>query len=306
LASFLNISVDKVISWERAESEPTASELFELSKLYHISIDGLLKSEAAEVSQPISLKKERPDYIRERRPESYTEKEIFPKGYTADTGSSGLKGPWSGEQTLYKQGESRQNYPNITFDEPTFNDIKIETVNSTAQKSQTRSEGDTSHKQSPFELGGIITPETADKIETGLNKAGMVLGSVIDKVADEVHKGIADADIPKKTSQKENYSYNSPPDTAQMYKTPFEQPEQPHRDRHQERLMRKEAKRERKKRAFLLDKLLPFIVLPPVFIAYDHSNDEWIPLAGILFMVIYYIISDHIKIKLYDRKNPPE
>jgi transcriptional regulator with XRE-family HTH domain len=281
LAAFLNIPEQKVLSWERAESEPTASELFELSKLYHISIDEILKSEISEVSQPISLKKERPDYIREKRPESYTEKEVFPQGY--------------------RQSEDRQKYPNITFAEPEYNDIKIETVNSTKQreyqKAEAKTEKDAIKGQSPFELGGIITPETAVKIESGINKAGEAFGNVIDKVATEVHRGLSDAD----TKSKQGYS--SPPGENPSFKNAREQAKW---ERYQDKLHRREAKRERKKRAFLLDKLLPFLAIPAMIILYEYSGDEWEVIVGIFLMIIYYIISDHIKDRLYDKRNPPE
>jgi transcriptional regulator with XRE-family HTH domain len=286
LAAFLNISGEKVVSWERAESEPTASELFELSKLYHISVDEILKSEIAEVSQPISLKKDHPDYIREKRPESYTEKEVFPQGY--------------------KASEGRQGYPNITFAEPEYSDIKIETVNSTKQRTYQET-GKSAPNQSPFELGGIITPETAEKIEIGLNKAGEAVGTVVDKIADEVKRAVSEKEAQNAKKSDSSYSYSTPPGARPTFKNAHEQAKW---ERYQEKQIRREAKRERKRRTFLLDKLLPFIVIPPMLIAYDHSNDEWIPLAGILFMIIYYIISDHIKLKMelkeYKKINPPE
>jgi transcriptional regulator with XRE-family HTH domain len=290
LAAFLNITNDKVISWERAESEPTASELFELSKLYHISVDEILKSEIAEVSQPISLKKERPDYIREKRPESYTEKEVFPQGY--------------------KASENRQGYPNITFAEPDYNDIKIETVNSTKQKADQRAyqgaERDFS-KQSPFELGGIITPETAEKIESGLNKAGEAVGTVVDKIADEVKRAVAENKAQSVKDSDSSYTYSTPPGAKPAFKNAREQAKW---ERYQDKLHRREEKRERKRRAFLLDKLLPFFAIPAMIIAYEQSHDEWIVLLGIFLMIIYYIISDHIKLKLelkeYRKQNPPE
>jgi transcriptional regulator with XRE-family HTH domain len=298
LAAFLNITSQKVISWESAESEPTASELFELSKLYHISVDEILKSEIAEVSQPISLKKERPDYIREKRPESYTEKEIFPQGY--------------------KASENRQGYPNITFAEPEYNDIKIETVNSTKQRNDQRAyqnayqnsaKGADKGTQSPFELGGIITPETAEKIEIGLNKAGEAVGTVVDKIADEVRRSVSEqkAQSVKKSDgdydYNYSYSYSTPPGAKPTFKNAREQAKW---EKHQDKLHRREEKKERKRRAFLLDKLLPFFAIPAMIIAYEQSGDEWIVLLGIFLMIIYYIISDHIKIRLYDKYNPPE
>ncbi|MDR0944193.1 MAG: helix-turn-helix domain-containing protein [Ruminococcus sp.] len=294
LAVFLNITGERVYSWERAESEPTATELFELSKLYHISVDEILKSEIAEVSQPISLKKERPDYIREKRPESYTEKEVFPQGY--------------------KASENRQGYPNITFAEPEYNDIKIETVNSTAGRDyqgtyhkpeyNTESKTETS-KQSPFELGGIITPETAEKIEIGLNKAGEAVGTVVDKIADEVRR--AASENKAQSVSKSDSSYSSPPGAKPVYKNAHEQAKW---EKYQYKQSRREEKRERKKRAFLLDKLFPIIIGILFYITVIDAGAEGLIAPLLLSIPVYYIISDHIKLRLelkrYKKQNPPE
>jgi transcriptional regulator with XRE-family HTH domain len=99
LAAFINVLTERIIAWERAESEPTASELFEISKLYHVSIDELIKSEQFDTSMPISLKKERPsvslsperenNFIREKLPENPTDREVYPVGYKGGAGANG-------------------------------------------------------------------------------------------------------------------------------------------------------------------------------------------------------------------------
>jgi transcriptional regulator with XRE-family HTH domain len=281
LAAFLNITNEKVISWERAESEPTASELFELSKLYHISVDEILKFEIAEVSQPISLKKERPDISREKRPENYTETEIYPQGYKAN--------------------EERKGYPNITFAEPDYNDIKIETVNSTKQQTHQGA------SQSPFELGGIITPETAEKIESGLNKAGEAVGTVVDKIADEVRRAVSEKEAQSVKESDSNRSYSSPPGARPTFKNAHEQARW---ERYQDKLHRREEKRERKRRAFLLDKLFPIIIGVLFYMTVIEQGAEGLIGPLLLSLPIYYIISDHIKTKLelreYKKRNPPE
>ena len=42
LAEKLNLSVEKITSWEKGQEEPTASQLVQLSKILDISVDNLL------------------------------------------------------------------------------------------------------------------------------------------------------------------------------------------------------------------------------------------------------------------------
>ncbi|MDR0974454.1 MAG: helix-turn-helix domain-containing protein, partial [Ruminococcus sp.] len=174
LAAFINVTAEKIISWERAESEPTASELFELSKLYHISIDELIRSEQFDASEPISLKKDRPSvslsepisssgFVREKAPDKPADHEIYPEGYKGAAvnhggygvpvnpgGNSGTanSGGYGGIQFIGADSERFQNAPyvkaddikprdfsHIAYDEPQNQNIKIKTVNASGENS---------------------------------------------------------------------------------------------------------------------------------------------------------------------------
>ncbi|MBQ5318670.1 MAG: helix-turn-helix domain-containing protein [Oscillospiraceae bacterium] len=84
LAAKMGVTRQAVSKWERAESAPDMENLILLAKLYGVTIDELLNTGASPetVSAGISLKKDDYGYtddpIREKRPDNYTEEEIFP------------------------------------------------------------------------------------------------------------------------------------------------------------------------------------------------------------------------------------
>ena len=84
LAIKMGVTRQAVSKWERAESAPDMENLILLAKLYGVTIDELLNTGTSPetVSAGISLKKDDYGYtddpIREKRPDNYTEEEIFP------------------------------------------------------------------------------------------------------------------------------------------------------------------------------------------------------------------------------------
>ena len=84
LAVKMGVTRQAVSKWERAESAPDMENLILLAKLYGVTIDELLNTGASPetVSAGISLKKDDYGYtddpVREKRPDNYTEEEIFP------------------------------------------------------------------------------------------------------------------------------------------------------------------------------------------------------------------------------------
>ncbi len=84
LAAKMGVTRQAVSKWERAESAPDMENLILLAKLYGITIDELLNTGVSPetVSAGISLKKDDYGYtddpVREKRPDNYTEEEIFP------------------------------------------------------------------------------------------------------------------------------------------------------------------------------------------------------------------------------------
>lgn len=84
LAAKMGVTRQAVSKWERAESAPDMENLILLAKLYGVTIDELLNTGTSPetVSAGISLKKDDYGYtddpVREKRPENYTEEEIFP------------------------------------------------------------------------------------------------------------------------------------------------------------------------------------------------------------------------------------
>ena len=81
LAERIGISRQAVSKWERAEASPDTDNLILLSRLYGVSLDELLKTDNV-VPGDISLKKEDYGYtddpVREKMPENYTDKEVYP------------------------------------------------------------------------------------------------------------------------------------------------------------------------------------------------------------------------------------
>ena len=84
LAAKMGVTRQAVSKWERAESAPDMENLILLAKLYGVTIDELLNTGASPetVSAGISLKKDdygfTDDPVREKRPDNYTDEEIFP------------------------------------------------------------------------------------------------------------------------------------------------------------------------------------------------------------------------------------
>lgn len=84
LAAKMGIDCREVSKWERAEAAPDMDNLILLSKLYGVTIDEMLSigTSSETVSAGFSLRKDDYGYtddpIREKRPDNYTEEEIFP------------------------------------------------------------------------------------------------------------------------------------------------------------------------------------------------------------------------------------
>lgn len=84
LAAKMGVTRQAVSKWERAESAPDMENLILLAKLYGVTIDELLNTASSpeSVSAGISLKKDDYGYtddpVREKRPDNYTDEEIFP------------------------------------------------------------------------------------------------------------------------------------------------------------------------------------------------------------------------------------
>ena len=84
LAAKMGVTRQAVSKWERAESAPDMENLILLSKLYGVTIDEMLNTAPSpeSTSAGISLKKDDYGYtddpVREKRPDNYTDEEIFP------------------------------------------------------------------------------------------------------------------------------------------------------------------------------------------------------------------------------------
>jgi transcriptional regulator with XRE-family HTH domain len=322
LSAFINVPEDRIVSWERAESEPTASELFELSKLYHVSIDELIKSEKLDPSEPISLKKERPSislaseksigYIREKLPENPTDREVYPAGYTG--GANGDYKRNSGIQFVgadsdrfadapYVKAEDikPRDFSHLGYDEPQNPNMKFKTVDdSTAEKSG-------------IDLSGILPPETAAKIGDALTKAGTLAGTAIDKLADEIKRSVENSANANNTegynpppppfspppagyssSQK---GYSPPPPGMSRREQKRWEKEERRRERLRrdyEKLQRMADKREKNKHRSLFYKLFPLIMTMLFFIVGANINFEWSWLF-FLFIPVYYTLVEAIE-----------
>jgi transcriptional regulator with XRE-family HTH domain len=345
LAAFINVSEDRIIAWERAESEPTASELFEISKLYHVSIDELIKSEQFDTSMPISLKKERPSvslspeqksgFIREKLPDNPTDREIYPDGYKngnglggASIGGAGVGGNvpggagyggnvpggtgYGGIQFIGADSERFQSAPyvkaedikprdfsHIAFDEPQNPNINIKTVDDNASNAN----------KSNIDLSGFISPETAAKIGGAIAKAGAIVGTTIDKVAEEVKRSVENSATSNHSAEpsgsynpppaKTEYSYNPPPVGMSRREQRRYEKEQRRREklqREMDKLQRMADKRTNYKHRSLFYKLFPLLMTFLFFFVGQGNNWDW---SWLFFLCIpvYYTLVDAIQKK---------
>ncbi|MDR0986586.1 MAG: helix-turn-helix domain-containing protein [Ruminococcus sp.] len=305
LSAFINVPEEKIVSWERAESEPTASELFELSKLYHISIDELIKTEEFKSSEPISLKKERPSvslsndknsgYVREKAPDKPAEREIYPKGYKG--GGIQFIGADSDrfQDAPYVKAEDikPRDFSHLGYDEPQGPNINIKTV-------------DDSKTQSSPDFGGLIPPETAAKIGEAIAKAGAVVGTTIDKVTDEIKRSVEQS---ANANHEEGYTappagyseprsgYSPPPPGMSRREQKRWEKEERQREklqREMDKLQRMADKREKNKHRSLFYKLFPLLMTILFFFVGANINWEW---SWLFFLCIpvYYTLVDAIE-----------
>lgn len=182
LAERIGISRQAVSKWERAEASPDTDNLILLSRLYGVSLDELLKTDS-EILGDISLKKE--DYgftndpVREKMPENYTDKEVYPGAASAE------------ENTSIPQGS------------PFGADVKDGTgsnIGDTIDKAG-RAIGDvinSAGKRINQELKGEKAKDLESKLERGMEK----LGRKFDKLGQKIDG------MTGNSSQSCNYSYN--------------------------------------------------------------------------------------------------
>jgi transcriptional regulator with XRE-family HTH domain len=361
LAALIDVLPEKIIAWERAESEPTASELFEISKLYHVSIDELIKSEQFDTSMPISLKKERPsislspekeqknNFIREKLPENPTDREIYPAGYKggagagfagsggaeagfagsggagtgfagsggAGTGFAGSGGAGAGGVQFIGADSDRfqsapyikpedikpRDFSHITYEEPQSPNINIKTVDN-----NTNNTG-----KSNIDLSGLLSPETAAKIGGVLTQAGALVGTTIDKVAEEVKRSVeksaaANNIAGANSSAGTSGNYNPPPaKTEYSYSPPLpgmsrreqrryvkEARRREKLQREMDKLQRMADKREKSKHRSLFYKLFPMIMTFLFFFVGANISWEWSWLF-FLCVPIYYTLVEAIE-----------
>lgn len=182
LAEKIGISRQAVSKWERAEASPDTDNLILLSRLYGVSLDELLKTDS-EILGDISLKKE--DYgftndpVREKMPENYTDKEVYP-------GMSGAE-----ENTSIPQGS------------PFGADVKEATgsnIGDTIDKAG-RAIGDVINSAGK-RINQEFTPEKAKDFESKLERGMEKLGQKFDKLGQKIDK------MTDNSSKSYNYSYN--------------------------------------------------------------------------------------------------
>lgn len=181
LAEKIGISRQAVSKWERAEASPDTDNLILLSRLYGVSLDELLKTDS-EILGDISLKKE--DYgftndpVREKMPENYTDKEVYP-------GMSGAE-----ENTSIPQGS------------PFGADVKDDigsNIGDTIDKAG-RAIGDVINSAGK-RINQEFTPEKAKDFESKLERGMEKLGQKFDKLGQKIDK------MTDNSSKSYNYSY---------------------------------------------------------------------------------------------------
>lgn len=182
LAEKIGISRQAVSKWERAEASPDTDNLILLSRLYGVSLDELLKTDS-EILGDISLKKE--DYgftndpVREKMPENYTDKEVYPGAADAE------------ENTSIPQGS------------PFGADVKDDiggNIGDTIDKAG-RAIGDMLNSAGK-KINQEFTPEKAKNFESKLERGMEKLGQKFDKLGQKID-GMTGT-----SSQSYDYSYN--------------------------------------------------------------------------------------------------
>jgi transcriptional regulator with XRE-family HTH domain len=294
LSSFINVPALRIRGWETADSEPTASELFELSKLYHISIDELIKSEET-TAENVSLTKKthtaaNDGFIREKRPEHYTDQEIYPKEHSGGVRFVGASddGFQNSPYTKAEDIKSRDT-SHVKFAEPETPNIKVKTAHETPKQS-----ANTAGK-SIDGLIGKIPPDVAAKISDTLGKAGHIIGDTIDKVGDAIQRTSSEAANPK--THTENGQYTPPPKPNTSPDQEYEYKGQYYANREREKWLKKEEKlrnremrRAKKKHRSLFYKTFPLIMTTLFFVFGAMGGFEWSWLFFLLIPIYYTLI----------------
>jgi transcriptional regulator with XRE-family HTH domain len=312
LAVFIGISDEKIKQWETAELEPTASELFELSKLYHVSIDELIKPDTvSSSSKTITLEKSGPEaFIRERRPDNYTETEIYPNGHNLRFVSTNDPHFQSAPYTKAEEIKPRD-LGFTTYAEPEQANIRVETVKSGSANTANNINNSNANTADINNIGnkigsgiddliGKIPPDTAAKISGALNKAGAVIGDTIDKFGEEIKRS-ANGTATQKSSAKADgsynyqYSYNTPPPASYGALSPKQERERAKWQKKEEKWRRKAERQAQKQHRSLFYKLFP-LLMTTLYFMFGLWGDIWARSLIIFLLVpIYYSLVEAIE-----------
>jgi transcriptional regulator with XRE-family HTH domain len=295
LSVFINVPTSRVYAWETAEAEPTASELFELSKLYHISIDELIKNEA-------SVALEKPgssDFIREKRPENFTDREIYPESphkgvqFIGASKDGFFQAPYTKAEDIKPRDTSH-----VKFAEPESPNIKIKT----AQEAPKQSANTAANGKGIDDLIGKIPPDVVGRISDALGKAGHIIGDTIDKVGDAIGRTSSEPSNPKSNTDKQQYT--PPPNPYVPPDEEYEYAGQYYRNRAREKWNKKEEKwrakdeklrykaerKARKKHRSLLYKTFPLLMLTLFFVFGAMGGWMWSWLMFLLIPIYYTLV----------------
>ncbi len=214
LAAKMGVTRQAVSKWERAESAPDMENLILLAKLYGVTIDELLNTGASPetVSAGISLKKDDYGYtddpVREKRPDNYTEEEIFPNTNMNSENSIPQGAPFGAdidEEEKKSTGTSTDNaqddlVKNLEKAGRAIGDVinsAGQKLNDTIKSAEKNSDGKTEDWEIKLEQG-------IDKFGDAMDKLGDKIDKKFSKTFGEDKNYCAEDDVaPKKNKQKE-------------------------------------------------------------------------------------------------------
>ena len=280
LAAKMGVTRQAVSKWERAESAPDMENLILLAKLYGVTIDELLNTGISPktVSDGVSLKKDDYGYtddpVREKRPENYTEEEIFPNTNMNGENSIPQGAPFGAD---IDEDEKKSADANPQQDDLVKNLEKAgraigDVINSAGQKlndtiknakeNEKSAEGKTEDWEVKLEQG-------IDKFGDAMDKLGDKLGDIGDKFGDK---------LGDKLDKKFSEAFNDEKHAA-------------HAEMH-------DCRKKHKEPATLLDKLFPILMVIVFFmsIPIGLAHIGWI---AFLFIPMYYTTKEAIK-----KRNP--
>ena len=275
LAAKMGVTRQAVSKWERAESAPDMENLILLAKLYGVTIDELLNTSASPetVSAGISLKKDDYGYtddpVREKRPDNYTDEEIFPNTNMNTENSIPQGAPFGADidEEEKKASDATSEQDDLVKNLEKAGRAIGDVINAAGQKLNDtikNADGKTEDWEIKFEREMEKFGEKEDweiKLERGMEK----LGEKMEQVGDKLDKKFSKAfDDEKHTAH------------AEMH----------------------DCRKKEKEPATLLDKLFPLLMVFVFFLSIPLglAHIGWI---AFLFIPMYYTTKQAVK-----KRNP--